>query len=111
MMGTVTFLKGRHAIALVIAPLVALIVAFFLWKASLSVAPGDVWDRPATGPELITLGGCAITMWCSSSAMGWVERTSVRSPHGWICVDGAVDMRLCSWSSIAHRMGTAIVAR
>lgn len=32
-------------------------------------------------------------------------------PHGWICVDGAVDMRLCSWSSIAHRMGTVIVAR
>ena len=79
MMGTVTFLKGRHAIPLVIAPLVALLVAFFLWKASLSVAPGDVWDRPATGPELITLVCCAITMWCISSAMDWVERTSVRS--------------------------------
>ena len=79
MMSTVTFLKGRHAIALVIAPLVALLVAFFLWKASLSVAPGDVWDRPVTGPELIILVGCATIMWCVSSAMDWVERTSVRS--------------------------------
>jgi len=79
MRGVATFLKGRHAIALVIAPLVALLVAFFLWKASLSVAPGDVWDRPVTGPELIILVGCATIMWCVSSAMDWVERTSVRS--------------------------------
>ena len=104
MMGTVTFLKGRDAIALVIAPLVALLVAFFLWKASLSVAPGDVWDRPATGPELITLVGCAITMWCISSAMGWVERTSVRSlPVGyawmglWICGCAAGLPLLMGW--------------
>ena len=79
MRGVATFLKGRHASALVIAPLVALLVAFFLWKASLSVAPRDVWDRPVTGPELIILVGCATIMWCVSSAMDWVERTSVRS--------------------------------
>lgn len=110
MRGVATFLKGRHAIALVIAPLVALLVAFFLWKASLSVAPGDVWDRPVTGPELIILVGCATIMWCViGHGLGREDIGSV--PHGWICVDGAVDMRLCSWSSIAHRMGTAIVAR
>ena len=63
MRGVATFLKGRHASALVIAPLVALLVAFFLWKASLSVAPRDVWDRPVTGPELIILVGCATIMW------------------------------------------------
>ena len=54
MRGVATFLKGRHASALVIAPLVALLVAFFLWKASLSVAPRDVWDRPVTGPEPVS---------------------------------------------------------
>lgn len=42
MRGVATFLRGRHAIALVIVPLVVLFVAFFLWKTSLSVAPGDV---------------------------------------------------------------------
>ncbi|MSS46319.1 hypothetical protein FYJ43_09870 [Cutibacterium sp. WCA-380-WT-3A] len=73
------FLKGRHAMALVIVPVAAFVVAFFLWKTSLSLAPGDLWDRPATGPELIVLVGCATIMWCVASAMDWVERTSVRS--------------------------------
>ena len=48
MMSIVTFLKGRHAVALVAVPVAAVVVAFFLWKTRLSVASGDVWDRPVT---------------------------------------------------------------
>ncbi|MDO4412333.1 hypothetical protein [Cutibacterium sp.] len=79
MKGLEAFLKGRYALALVVVPLVTFIVAFFLWFTKLSVAPGNVWDRPVIGLELTVLVGCAVAMWCVSSGMDWVERTSVRA--------------------------------
>lgn len=104
MMSIVTFLKGRHAVALVAVPVAAAVVAFFLWKTRLSVASGDVWDRPVTGLELTSLVGCVIIMWCVSSGMGWVERASIRSlaiGYGsmrlWICLCAAGLPLLTGW--------------
>ena len=104
MMSIVTFLKGRHAVALVAVPVAAVVVAFFLWKTRLSVASGDVWDRPVTGLELTSLVGCATIMWCVSSGMGWVERASIRSleiGYGsmglWICLCAAALPLLTGW--------------
>lgn len=110
MMSIVTFLKGRHAVALVAVPVAAVVVAFFLWKTRLSVASGDVWDRPVTGLELTSLVGCATIMWCVSSGMGWVERASIRSLEiGYGSMGLWMLVRRCP--STAHGVDTAVASR
>ena len=111
MMSIVTFLKGRHAVALVAVPVAAVVVAFFLWKTRLSVASGDVWDRPVTGLELTSLGRLRHHHVVRLVGHG-VGRESFDSlPGNWVWVNGAVDMPVRRCPSTAHGVDTAVASR